>query len=130
MVRPGTLTSRPHHEGGRVSLATRKRYHTALGGLASRLVKRGLIDEHFIRDTGEDLLYRFAEFEDAAQRWLALRSQVDGPRARQAKGTLHVRREVPAGPRRRPFNASSRPKRSPALARRTGRSAYLVGKTW
>jgi len=54
MVRPGTLTSRPHHEGGRVSLATRKRYHTALGGLASRLVKRGLIDEHFIRDTGED----------------------------------------------------------------------------
>lgn len=46
------LKSRHHYKGRPVSPATRNRYRTALGGLASRLVKRKLIADHFIRDGG------------------------------------------------------------------------------
>ena len=52
------LTSRHHYKGRPVSPATRNRYRTALGGLASRLVKRKLIADHFIRDGG---LAKFTE---------------------------------------------------------------------
>jgi integrase len=56
------LTSQHHYKGRPVSAATRNRYRTALGGLASRLVKRKLIDEHFIRDGG------LAKFDEGGPR--------------------------------------------------------------
>jgi hypothetical protein len=46
------LASRHHYKGRPVSAATKNRYRTVLGGLATRLVKRGVVAEHFIRDTG------------------------------------------------------------------------------
>ena len=52
------LTSRHHYKGRPVSPATKNRYRTALGGLATRLVKRRVIAEHFIRDSG---LSKFTE---------------------------------------------------------------------
>jgi integrase len=52
------LTSRHHYKDRPVSPATRNRYRTALGGLASRLVKRKLVADHFIRDGG---LAKFTE---------------------------------------------------------------------
>jgi hypothetical protein len=45
-----------------VSPATKNRYRTALGGLATRLVQRKLIHEHFIRDGG------LAKFEESGPR--------------------------------------------------------------
>lgn len=56
------LKSRHHFKGRPVSSATRNRYRTALSGLATRLVKRKLIAEHFIRDAG------LAKFEESGAR--------------------------------------------------------------
>jgi hypothetical protein len=56
------LTSRHHFKGRPVFAATRNRYRTALGGLATRLVQRRLIQEHFIRDGG------LAKFEESGVR--------------------------------------------------------------
>ena len=56
------LTSRHHYKGRPVTAATRNRYRSTLGGLASRLVKRKLLDEHFIRDGG------LSKFEESGAR--------------------------------------------------------------
>ena len=47
-----TLRSVGHHRGAPCSAATKNRNRASLGGLASRLVQRGLLQKHFIKDGG------------------------------------------------------------------------------
>ena len=48
----GSLTSARHARGHPCSAATKNRHRASLGGLGTRLVQRGIITKHFIKDGG------------------------------------------------------------------------------